>query len=78
MPIQKFSTTEAAREALWASREDAVRRLRNVLRAAVRLREFAPSPTSPLPRGVTRFRSIEAANEARDARHLAPNRGVKP
>jgi hypothetical protein len=71
MPIQKFRTTEEAREALWASREDAVARLRNVLQTAARLREFAHSPTTPAAKGVTRFRNIEAANEARDARHVA-------
>jgi len=74
MPIQKFRTTEEAREALWVSREDAVARLRNVLQTAMRLREFAHAPTTPAAKGVTRFRNIEAANEARDARHVAQTR----
>ena len=70
MPIQKFRTTEEAREALWASREDAVARLRKVLQSAARLREYARSPTTPAAKGVTRFRNIDAANEAREARHV--------
>ena len=74
MPIQKFRTTEEAREALWVSREDAAARLRNVLQTAMRLREFAHAPTTPAAKGVTRFRNIEAANEARDARHVVQTR----
>ena len=63
MAVQKFRSYEQAREALWAAPYDTVRRLRNLLTANKRLALNA----QPVPRGVTKFRDIEAAGAARDS-----------
>ena len=61
MPVQRFRTTEEAREALWCAPREAetVRCLRRLLETMDRL---APAA---VPRGVSRFRSIDDANRER-------------
>ena len=61
MPVQKFKSYEEAREALWADSHDTASRLRNLLTATERL----TAHVQQAPRGVTKFRDIEAAGAAR-------------
>jgi hypothetical protein len=63
MPWQRFRDFDAAREALWVDRDDPelVPRIRRLWAFARRL---APGAQ---PRGLRKFRTIEEANEARDA-----------
>ncbi len=62
MPIQRFNSTEDAREALWVRRDDPqlVPRIRSLWAFASRL---APGAA---PRGLRRFRSCEDAQRDRD------------
>lgn len=62
MPIQRFHSSEEAREALWVRRDDPrlVPRIRSLWAFASRL---APGAA---PRGVRRFRSSEDAQRDRD------------
>jgi len=62
MPIQRFHSSEEAREALWVRRDDPrlVPRIRSLWAFASRL---APGAA---PRGVRRFRNSEDAQRDRD------------
>ena len=65
MPLRRFETQEAARQALWTTRDDPrlVPRIRTLWDRARRL---IPGDLG-IPRGVRRYRSIEEANEDREA-----------
>lgn len=62
MPVQKFRDFETARRALWlpSGHKDLVRRIKGLWAFSSRL------TPSQIPRGVRKFRSIEAANQERE------------
>lgn len=64
MPVERFRTFEDARRAGWLEPGDPklARRMAWVFAWTTRMAREAP------PRGVQRFRTIEAANEARERR----------
>ncbi len=65
MPIRRFESHQAAREALWTTRDDP--RLVERIRALwERSHSLVPGGVSA-PRGVRRYESIEAANADREA-----------
>jgi hypothetical protein len=63
MPVQRFTTLDAARRALWvdAGDPDLAGRLRRQWTLGLRLNRC------PAPRGLRKFRTIEDANAERDA-----------
>lgn len=66
MPIRKFEDLDAAREALWTSRDDPELGAR-IRRLWERSRRLLPPGACACP-GVQRFASIEQANEEREER----------
>lgn len=65
MPVWKFRTFEAARQALWLSPDDP-----DLLPRMSRLAAMAGTPR-PVRRGITRLRTIEEAKRAKGA-HWQP------
>ena len=61
MPVWKFHAFEDARRGLWLSPEDP-----DLLRRMSRLAAMG-GPPRPVRRGVTRFRTIEEAKQAKGA-----------
>lgn len=65
MPLRRFESHQAAREALWTGRDDP--KLVDRIRALwERSRRLVPGGVS-IPRGVRRYRSIEEAGADREA-----------
>jgi hypothetical protein len=62
MPIQKFTSLDEARRALWASpgQPDLLTRIEALWTFSLRL------VPRQIPRGVRKFRSLEEANQERD------------
>jgi len=65
MPIRRFESHHAAREALWTTRDDP-RLVERICALWERSHALVPGGVSA-PRGVRRYESIEAANADREA-----------